>query len=584
MSNLVKLGEDAVKLSKVEAIKSSSNYLRGDLAEELANGESFFSENSLQLVKHHGMYQQDDRDLRNAKGPDGKRLGKAYSLMVRLKVPGGKLTSEQFLAQLDLCDALGNGTARLTNRQDIQLHGILKQNAKETIRRINELELTTLGSCGDVERNVMCCPAPLCQHRVHEQIQQMARRLSDHLLPQTTAYHEIWLTDPVSGEKELCGGGEAGHEVEPLYGATYLPRKFKIAVAPADDNCVDVYANDLGLLAIAEDGEVVGYNVLVGGGFGVTPSNKNTFPALAQPLAYVAPDQVVDVATAIIKVQRDFGDRSDRKRARMKYLIFDWGLEKFRAKVEEYYGRPLTDPLPVRVTGFDDHIGWSPQGDGRWFYGLNIENGRIVDREGFTLKSALREICRTFHPGIRLTAHQSVLFTDVAERDRQRLEEILHRHGVRRHDEISNARRWSMACVAMPTCPLAVTESERIMPEVIDQLEVELERLGLSDERFTIRMTGCPNGCARPYNADVAMVGKTANKYTIFLGGRLFGDRLAFLFKDLVPLEAIVSTLVPILTYFRQDRQSGESLGDFCHRKGADDLRAFSDEFILAEA
>ncbi|NUQ65911.1 MAG: NADPH-dependent assimilatory sulfite reductase hemoprotein subunit [Pirellulales bacterium] len=575
---------DPVKLSKVEAIKTSSNYLRGRLLEELADAEASFSEDTVQLIKHHGMYQQDDRDLRGVKGPDGKKLGKAYSLMVRVKVPGGKLTSGQFLAQLDLCDELGNATARITDRQDIQLHGVLKQNVKQTIRRINEIQLTTLGACGDVERNVMCCPAPLRNSRVHDQIQEMAKRVSDHLLPQTTAYHEVWLTDPVSGEKELLGGGSDGHQIEPIYGSSYLPRKFKTAIALAEDNCIDAYANDLGLLAITRDGDVAGYNVLVGGGFGVTPSNKNTFPALAQPMAYVTPDQVLDVATAIIKVQRDFGDRSDRKRARMKYLIFDWGLEKFKAKVEEYYGGPLPAPLSVQVTGFDDHIGWHPQGDGRWYYGLNVENGRILDREGFRLKTALREVCRAYQPGIRLTAHQSILFSDFREEDRAGLEEILRRHGVKLHGEISNARRWSMACVALPTCPLAVTESERVMPGLIDQLEAELARLGLAEERFTVRMTGCPNGCSRPYNADIGIVGKTANKYTIFLGGRLFGDRMASLYKDLVPFEEIVPTLVPILTSFRQERHPGESLGDFCHRKGADALRAFSDHVALADA
>lgn len=574
---------EQIKLSKVEKIKAASNFLRGNLAVELANGEASFSDDAVQLVKHHGMYQQDDRDLRGAKGPDGQKLGKAYSMMVRVKVPGGKLTSEQFLAQLDLCDELGNTTARITNRQDIQLHGVLKQNVRQTVRRINEVQLTTLGACGDVNRNVMCCPAPYHNHHVHDEVQKTAKRVSDHLLPKTTAYHEIWLTDPASGEKELHGGDEGG-EVEPLYGSTYLPRKFKVAFALLEDNCVDAYVNDLGFLAISRDGTVAGYNVLVGGSFGVTPSNKNTFPALAQPLAYVTPDQVLDVATAIIQVQRDFGERGDRKRARMKYLIAEWGLEKFRSKVEEYYGGPLPRPLPVQVTGFDDHIGWHPQGDGRWFYGLNIENGRIIDREGLQLKTALREVCRTYRPGIRLTPHQSMLFADLREEDRAGLEDILRRHGVKLHDKISHARRWSMACVALPTCPLAVTESERVMPSLIDEIEAELQRLGLADEKFTIRMTGCPNGCARPYNADIAMVGKTVNKYTVFLGGRLFGDRLAFLYKDLVPLEELVSTLVPVLTYFRQDRQDGESLGDFCHRKGAEDLQAFGEQFAVAGA
>lgn len=565
--------------SKVEQIKAASHYLRGSLAEELTSPSDHFSDDMVQLIKHHGMYEQDDRDRRGAKGPDGHKLPKAYSLMVRVKIPGGRLSSAQFLAQLDLGDAIGNGTVRITNRQDLQLHGILKHHVKEAIRRINQIEMTTLGACGDVERNVMCCPAPWKHHRLHDQIQTIARQLSDHLLPQTTAYHEIWLTDPETGERELQGGGPQGHEVEPLYGATYLPRKFKTAIALPDDNCIDVYTNDLGLLAIAEDGALAGFNVLVGGGFGLTPSNKSTFPALAQPLGYIRPEEVVEVATAIIRVQRDFGNRSDRKRARLKYLIADWGLPAFRTKVEEYLGRPLPEPRPVQVTGYEDHLGWHAQGDGRWFYGLNIENGRILDREGLRLKTALREVCQTYQPGIRLTAHQSLIFSDLGEEARSGLEAILRRHGVRLVEEISNARRWSMACVALPTCPLAVTESERVLPGVIDQLEGELARLGLAEERLTIRMTGCPNGCARPYNAEVALIGKTLGKYTIYLGGRRLGDRLAFVYQEIVKLEAIVPTLVPVLTYFQQQRHNGESFGDFCYRKGADDLRAWSAAF-----
>lgn len=568
---------DKTKPSAVEQLKAASNYLRGEIAQELANGQDAFTENTVQLLKHHGMYQQDDRDLRNAKGPDGQKLGKAYSLMVRVKIPGGRLTAEQMLAQLDLCDQLGNTTLRITNRQDIQFHGVLKRNVREAIRRINDVEMTTLGACGDVERNVMCCPAPLVGDPLRAQLQETACRLSAHLLPRTTAYHEIWLTDLASGQEELAGGGSEGHVIEPLYGSTYLPRKFKIAIAPCDDNCVDVYTNDLGLLAIGRGGQLQGYNVLVGGGMGVTPSNKRTFPAVAQAMGFIAPEQVIDVATAIIKVQRDFGDRCDRKRARLKYLIADWGMERFKAKVEEYYGYSLPSPDPQEVSGFEDHIGWHEQGDGHWYYGLNVENGRVLDRDGFTLKSALGEVCRSLRPSVRLTAHQSILFGGIKPEDRGRLEQIFRRHGVKLDDELSNARRWSMACVAMPTCPLAVTESERVLPEMIDHLEAELARLGLADERFTLRMTGCPNGCARPYNADVGLVGRTLNKYTIYLGGRLLGNRLATVYKDLIPLDQIVATLVPIFTEFKHHRQPGEGFGDFCHRVGIDELRARCD-------
>jgi sulfite reductase (ferredoxin) len=561
------------KLSPVEGIKASSNYLRGDIGPEMVDGNDHFGKDSTQLLKHHGTYQQDDRDAR-AGGRDGSgiRGDKVYSFMVRTKIPGGKLTSAQLLAELDLCDELGNATLRVTTRQGLQLHGVLKSHLKEAIRRINDVQLSTLAACGDVERNIMCCPAPHRQDPVRDEMQALADRLAVHLCPRTTAYHELWLTDNETGEEILAGGGANGHEVEPIYGPTYLPRKFKTAIGLPDDNCVDLYANDLGLMAIVRDGRIIGYNVLVGGGFGVTPSAKKTFPAVAKRMAFCTSEQVVDVATAVIKVQRDNGNRSDRKVARLKYLIHDWGLEKFKAEVEKYFGAPLPGPQPDDVTGFDDHLGWHEQGDGRWFYGLNIENGRILDHDSFRLKTALREICNRFTPGIRLTSHQSLLFTDVEEKNRAAIEQILHDHGVKLSNEISSVRRWSMACVAWPTCGLSITEAERALPGVIDELEVELARLGLSQEVFTIRMTGCPNGCARPYNSDVGLVGKAAGKYTVLLGGRLLGDRLNVIYKDMVPAEELVSTLVPALTYFKQDRQPGETFGDFCDRKGMPNL------------
>ncbi|MEX0939454.1 MAG: NADPH-dependent assimilatory sulfite reductase hemoprotein subunit [Pirellulales bacterium] len=566
------------KPSGAEKIKAASNYLRGDIAEEMVDGNPIFGKESIQLLKHHGTYQQDDRDERGSKG-GGNKSEKSYIFMVRTKIPGGKLTSEQLLAELDLSDEIGDTTLRITSRQGLQLHGVLKSNLKRAIARINEVQLSTLAACGDVERNVMCCPAPHHHDPVHDQLQALADRVAEHLCPRTSAYHELWLTDNETGEKELVGGGSNGHEVEPIYGQHYLPRKFKTAIGLPGDNCVDLYANDLGLMAICEDFKIVGYNVLVGGGMGVTPSAKKTFPALAKRMCYVPADRVIDVATAVVKVQRDFGNRSDRKVARMKYLIANWGLERFKSKVEEYYGGPLEEPREDDVRGFDDHMGWHEQGDGRWFYGLNIENGRLRDDETVQLKQALRQICTTIKPGLRLTAHQSILFTDIAENDRPKLEATLRDHGVQLSEEISTVRRWSMACVALPTCGLAVTESERALPGMIDQIEVELARLGLSSEPFTIRMTGCPNGCARPYNSDIGLVGKTLGKYTVFLGGRLLGDRMNVLYKDLVPAEEVSDTLLPIFVYFKQDRLPEETLGDFCHRKGTENLLAFSERF-----
>lgn len=576
---------EAGKPSAIEELKVKSAYLRGEIAQELVDGQDHFGKDSVQLLKNHGTYQQDDRDIRaHSRTAGGGKSDKAYSFMVRTKIPGGKLTSSQLLEELNLADEVGNTTLRITTRQGLQLHGVIKDHLRETIKRINDVQLSTLAACGDVERNIMCCPAPHHQDPVHAEMQALADRLAVHLCPRTTAYHEIWLTDPTSGEEKLVDGGSNGHVIEPIYGPTYLPRKFKTAIGLPGDNCVDIYANDLGLMAICENFRIVGYNVLVGGGFGVTPSAAKTFPAVAKRMAFIAPEQAVDVATAVIKVQRDFGNRSDRKVARLKYLIHDWGLDRFKAKVEEYYGQPLAEPHPDDVYGFDDHLGWHQQGDGRWFYGLNVENGRIRDDEQVQLKSALREICTGLRPNLRLTPHQSILFTDVADGDKSALEEILVRHRVKLSHEISQARRWSMACVAWPTCGLSITEAERFLPDVIDQLEIELARLGLSQETFTVRMTGCPNGCARPYNSDVGLVGKAAGRYTVFLGGRLLGDRLNFIYKDLVPGEEIVPTLAPVLTYFKQARESNETFGDFCHRKGADDLAQWSEQFVAQGA
>jgi sulfite reductase (ferredoxin) len=563
----------APKLSPAEAIKQESQYLRGVIGADLLSEEDHVSHSSEILLKFHGTYQQDDRDVRGGVAEDGSKR-KAYIYMVRSRVPGGRVTSEQMLAELDLCDEVGNSTLRITSRQGFQLHGVLKSNLKRTIARINEIQLSTLAACGDVNRNVICCPAPY-RNAVYAELHRLTDALKDHFAPRTKAYHELWLTDISTGEKQLAGG--TSEDDEPIYGQHYLPRKFKMAIGLPHDNCVDVHANDLAFLAKIENDQVVGYNVLVGGGMGLTPSNKKTFAAVAQYLCYATPEQAVAVAEAIVKVQRDFGNREDRKQARMKYLIHNWGLPTFKEKVEEYYGGSLPGPDPeVVVHGFNDHMGWDEQGDGLWFYGLNVENGRIKDTDEMRLKSAIREICHTLRPGIRLTAHQSMLFTDIRPEDKPKLEAILRQHGVKLTEEISEVRRWSMACVAWPTCGLSITESERALPGIIDQLEVELARLGLASDRFTVRMTGCPNGCARPYNCDIGLVGKARGKYTVLVGGRLLGDRLNFIYQDMVPEADVLKSIVPVLAYYKQDRLDGETLGDFCHRKGKDDLLSYA--------
>ena len=592
-SDLVKIMSDNSeneKLSPVEIAKAASNYLRGQIAEDLADANDFVSKGSTQLLKHHGTYQQDDRERRaEARAEAGAPKAKFYSFMVRTAVPGGRLTSEQLVAELDLCDEVGNTTLRITTRQGLQLHGVLKKNLKRTIARINEVQLSTLAACGDVKRNVMCTPCPYKGDGVHDQMQALADEIVRQLNPRTTAYYQIWLTNGETGETHQVGevgqppevpAGRAtpsDDPVEPIYGKTYLPRKFKFAIALPGDNSTDIYANDIGLLAICENNSIVGYNLVVGGSFGVTPSAKKTFPAVAIPFGYIEAERAVDLCIAIVKVQRDFGNRADRKVARMKYLIHNWGIERFRAKVEEYFGDAVAPCRPVHVHGFDDGMGWHEQGDGRWFYGLNIENGRIKDTETMRLKTALREICTTMHPPLRLTPHQSMIFCDIEPQDRSRLEEILRRHSVPLSEDYTTVRRWSMACPALPTCGLAVAESERVMPDLMDQLELELKNLGLENEVFTTRMTGCPNGCARPYNSDIGLVGKTKDKYTIFLGGHVLGDRLNYIYKDLVPTDEVVPTLAAVLRYFKESRQNGESFGDFCFRVGKDELIANCD-------
>jgi sulfite reductase (ferredoxin) len=586
MSDEMPTGASPVaKPSAVEVAKTTSNYLKGDIPQELADTSPGFSKASVQLLKNHGTYQQDDREARKAR--EGAKSQREISFMIRTCVPGGKLTADQLLSAIDMGDELGNGTIRLTTRQAIQHHGVVKGDLRDFMQRVHTNQLTTLAACGDVERNIMCCPAPIHGDPVRDEMQVMVDKLARHLAPRTRAYYEIWLTDPDTGEKTLAGGTSGdkdiapqSDDVEPIYGRTYLPRKFKTAFALPEDNCVDVYANDLGFLTIHEHGKILGYNVLAGGGMGVTPSAAKTFPALAKRLGFVPPEDVLAIAEAIVKVQRDYGNRSDRKVARLKYTIHTMGLDAFRAKVEEYFGKPLAPCHPADVHGFDDHIGWFPQGDGKFFYGFNIENGRIHDRGDFRLKTALRRILRDIKPGARITAHQSLLFTDLGITDRERITEILHAHGVKTSEEISTIRRWSMACVALPTCGLAVAESERVLPGLIDTLEPEVAKLGLSHEAFTLRMTGCPNACARPYNSDIGIVGRTLGKYTIFLGGRLLGDRLNEQYKDVVPFEDLAREITAVLACYKAERQASETLGDFCHRKGIEGVRTWADAWL----
>lgn len=561
---------EEVKLSKLEHLKEGSLQLRGTIPAELQNNDPTFSADASQLLKHHGSYMQDDRDLRKAKNPDGTRKGKVYSCMVRTRIPGGRVTAEQFLAELEICDKLANGTVRITTRQGFQLHGVLKDNLRETIRAINKSKLTTLAACGDVNRNVMCCPAPY-RNAVYDEIQALSQELAEHFRPQTTAYFDLWLTDE-DGEK--INVAEPVIVAEPIYGELYLPRKFKMAITVPEDNSVDVYTQDLGLLAVVEKEAIVGYNVIVGGGMGRTPSAEKTFPAVGQKMTFVTPDQVISVAEAIVKVQRDYGNREDRKRARMKYLIFDWGMERFKAKVEEYYGQSLPEPHAADVTGVEDLIGWHEQGDGKLFLGINIENGRVQDKGDLRIKSALHRLLSQYRMDTRLTALQAVVLCDIDPADRGDIDRILSEHGVKPVEDLSLIRRYSIACPAFPTCGLSITESERVLPQLIDQLDGVISELNLEEHKIALHMTGCPNGCARPYTPDIGLVGRSVGKYTMFLGGNAEGTRLAFIYQDQVPLEDIPVVLKPLLTAFREERNERESFGDFCDRLGLEGLQS----------
>lgn len=570
-----------VKLTPVEGFKDASEYLKGPIPEELANDEPNFTGEAMQLLKHHGTYEQDDRDRRKEAKAEKVPGGKYYSMMVRTVIPGGRMTPEQLLAQLDLCDEIGEGTLRFTTRQAIQVHGILKKDLQHYINRVNHIGQTTLAACGDVCRNVMCSPLPKSD-AVYAAMNDLADRLKVHFAPQTGAYQELWITDE-NGEKTRTPGIQTsgrhdGDPVEPIYGKTYLPRKFKMGVALPEDNNADIYTQDIGFLAITEgegaDRRVVGYNLVVGGGFGRTPSAAKTFPAVGIPMCYCPAGEEVSAAEAVMKVQRDFGDRTDRKTARMKYLVANWGIEKFKAKVEEYAGRFLEAPRDAPITDQDDGMGWGEQGDGRLYYGLNIENGRVKDEGDYRLKSALREVGNSMALPMRINGHQSLIFCDVEPGDRSKLESIFKSHGVPLTEDFTNARRWSMACVALPTCGLAITESERALPGIMTQIEAELAKLGLENEVFTTRMTGCPNGCARPYNADIGLVGKAKEKYTMFLGGGRLGDRLNWIYKDMVPADEVSSELAKVFAQFKSGRENGETFGDYCDRVGKDALLA----------
>jgi sulfite reductase (ferredoxin) len=551
----------ASEQSKVEAIKRESDHLRGHIAEELQEATTHFTEDSIQLLKFHGMYQQDDRDIRAERRKQG--LEKAYSMMVRARIPGGVLSAEQYLQFDNISEAYGNGTMKITTRQTFQLHGILKSDIKASLKEINDVLVTTLGGCGDQVRNTVGCAEPI-DDEVHRQIRADLLQMVDTLGAKTNAYHEIWL----DGEKV-----KFEDEEEPLYGDTYLPRKFKLAFVLEGDNCVDVYDNDLGIVAHTREGEVEGYTLLVGGGMGRTASNKDTYPRLATPIMFVAREELEEACRTIVTIQRDYGNRSDRRYARFKYLLDDKGLDWFQSELESRLGHALTPPRELVWHNATDHLGWHTHGNDQWFLGLFIENGRLKDEDGLRLKSVLREIITEYKPTVHLTVQQNIILGHVQSADKEAIEAKLRDAGVKLLDEWKSARIHSMACVALPTCGLATAEAERALPKVMPELEAMLEGLGLSEEPITMRMTGCPNGCARPYSAEIAFVGRSPGKYDLFIGGEFMGTRLNQLYRELTPIGEFESTLRPLFTAFVNERIDGERFGDYCHRMGLENLQ-----------
>ncbi|MGF1484536.1 MAG: NADPH-dependent assimilatory sulfite reductase hemoprotein subunit [Opitutales bacterium] len=545
-------------LSKNEGLKEQSRLLRGTILEGLADTSTgAISDDDTQLTKFHGIYQQDDRDLRSERRK--QKLEKAFIFMVRVRVPGGICTSEQWLQMDAIADSRANGTLKLTTRQAFQIHGVLKGDLKPAIQEIDQVCLDTIAACGDVNRNVMCNPNPYTSE-AHAHAYELAKNISAHLTPKTRAYHEIWL----DGEKVA----DSSHEEEPLYGKTYLPRKFKTVVAVPPSNDVDIFAHCLGFMSVVEDDKVVGYNVTVGGGMGMTHNKLETYPRLADLLGFCQPEQAVNVAEAVVKVQRDFGDRSDRKHARLKYTVEDLGLERFRELVESHLDFKLEPARAYTFTSNGDVYGWHEQTNGRLSLTLFIENGRVRDNGTHRTKSGLREIAKIHDGDFRLTANQNLIIGNIDPAKRAAVEALLEEYGITALQNVTGLRARAMACVALPTCGLSLAESERYLPQLIDELDTVIEACGLHDEEINIRMTGCPNGCARPYLGEIGFVGKAPGKYNVYLGAGFAGDRLNKLYRQSVKQEDIKGLLQPILEDYAKNRRGGEHFGDFVVRSG----------------
>ncbi|QOV24137.1 sulfite reductase, ferredoxin dependent [Anabaenopsis elenkinii] len=572
--------------SKVEGIKERSNFLREPVATQILEDTTHFTEEAVQLLKFHGSYQQDNRDNRV------KGQGKDYQFMLRTRNPGGFVPPQLYLALDKLSDEYGNNTLRVTTRQGFQVHGILKKNLKAAIATIVRNMGSTLGACGDLNRNVMAPPAPFKKRPEYQYAWEYANNIADLLTPQTGAYYEIWLDGEkiISGEespevkaaRQRNGNGTIIHNSEePIYGTHYMPRKFKVCLTVPGDNSVDLYSQDLTLVVMTnEHGELEGFNVFAGGGFGRTHNKEETFARVADEICYVGKDDVYDLVKAIVATQRDYGDRTERRHARLKYLIHEWGVDNFRTQVEQYFGKSVAPFKPLPEFKYYDFLGWNEQGDGKLFLGISVENGRVKDDGSFKLKTALRQVVEQFNLPMRLTPHHNIIFYDIEPENKSAIQELLHRCGiVDDPNTIEPLVRYAMACPALPTCGLAITESERAIPGILERIRNLLDKLGLQKEHFVVRMTGCPNGCARPYMAELGFVGSAPECYQVWLGGSPDQTRLAEPYIDKLHHNDLESFLEPIFVYFKNFREGGESFGDFCHRLGFAALREFADTY-----
>lgn len=553
--------------SDVERIKEESNYLRGTLAESMLEPVSAgITEDDNRLMKFHGSYLQDDRDLRNER--QKQKLEPAYQFMLRVRLPGGVANPSQWLTLDDLSNKYGNGTLKLTTRQTFQMHGILKWNMKSTLQEIHASLMDTIAACGDVNRNVMCNSNPY-QSEIHAEVYEWSKRLSDDLLPKTTAYHELWL----DGEKVAFTPDK--EEIEPMYGPTYLPRKFKIGIAVPPSNDVDVFSQDLGFIAIVEEGKLIGFNVTIGGGMGMTHGDKATYPQLGKIIGSCRPEQIYSVAEKVITIQRDYGNRSERKNARFKYTVDRLGLETVKGELENRLGFQLEEAKPFQFNNNGDRYGWVEGVQGKWHFTLFVEGGRVADFGDYRLKSGLREIAKVHTGEFRLTPNQNLIIASVSRSTKLEIEELIEQYGLIDGKYVSALRRNSMACVALPTCGLAMAEAERYLPRLIDKIDEIVDQNGLRDEEITIRMTGCPNGCARHTLGEIAFIGKAPGKYNMYLGASFDGSRLSKMYRENIGEEEILRELQVLLARYAKERFEGEHFGDFTVR--ADIVKAVTD-------